>query len=396
MFEANHEAMNVEERYKLIRNLHLTYEKADRKERSRILDTLVEVTRLSRKHIITLINKPGPLRRHRSKQRSRSYGAQVDDAIRVVAYALDWCCAERLQPVLSETATHLSKLGVLATTPEVLEQLQKISVSSVERILKRIRQYEPRLPQRRGRPAQLNSIQREIPINQIPWDEPTPGHFEIDTVHHAGPLAKGDYVCTLQWIDVATGWSERAAIFGRSEKETVLAFQRIIQRCPIAVLELHPDNGSEFMNAHLMRYFRDKVQGAVLTRSRPYHKNDNRFVEQKNATLVRAYLGDVRLDQRAQADKLNELYELMGIYYNLFQPVLRQQMKRRVEDANGNHRYQRSHDKAQTPFQRLVSSGILNQTNLKAWQSLYDSTNPIVLKQQIDELLHSLLASSKY
>lgn len=183
---------------------------------------------------------------------------------------------------------------------------------------------------------------------------------------------------------------------GRSEKETVKAFQRILQRCPIAVLELHPDNGSEFMNDHLIRYFREMVKGAVLTRSRPFHKNDNRFVEQKNATLVRAYLGNVRLDQRSQADQLNALYELMGVYYNLFQPVLRQIIKRRVEDINGNHRYYRSHDQAQTPFQRLVASATLDEALFTKWYHLYESTNPLELKASIDAMLHILLSSAKY
>lgn len=199
-----HDTMDVDERYKLIRNLHWKYEKSTKKERSQILDTTEEATKLTRKYIITLFNRVGPLRRSRTKQRGRSYGAQVDDAIRVVARALDWCCAERLQPVLAETAAHLGRLGVISTTPELLEQLHKISVSSVERILKRVRQYEPRLPQRRGKPTPGTRIQREIPINRIAWDEQVPGHFEIDTVQHSGPVAKGDYVCTLQWVDVAT------------------------------------------------------------------------------------------------------------------------------------------------------------------------------------------------
>ncbi len=396
MPETQHEKMNVDEKYKVLRNLHRRYELAKRSERSQILDSAEEVTGLSRKHLITLLNKPGPLRRERTKQRGSTYRAKVRETIRIVARALDWCCAERLQPALAEAALHLNGLGLLNITPELMTQLNTISISSVERILKRIRQDEPRLPQRRGRPTQLTHIQREIPVSRIPWDEREPGHFEIDTVHHCGSSAKGDYVCTVQWIDVATGWSERAAIFGRSEKETVSAFERILERCPIRVLELHPDNGSEFLNAHLMRYFEDKVKGATLTRSRPFHKNDNRFVEQKNSSLVRAYLRHVRLDQRAQTDKLNQLYELMGVYYNLFQPVLRQKTKLRLVDSTGKAHYYRNHDRAQTPFQRLVATGIVDDSERSKWQSLYDRTNPIALKQQIDDLLHALLVSSKY
>lgn len=395
MPEATDEKMNVDERYKVLRSLHFKYEKAKRSERSVILDHVVTITGLSRKHVITLLNKPGPLRKRRTRQRSRTYGAEVEDAIRLIARTLDWCCAERLQPALVTTALLLSHFGALRLSKSLLGKLESISISSVERILQRIRQHEPRLPQRRGRPAPLTSIQREIPARVIPWDEPVPGHFEVDTVHHSGPTAKGDYVCTIQWIDVATGWSERMAIYGRSERETVQAFERILQRCPIPVLELHPDNGSEFMNAHLMRYFKEHVKGVQWTRSRPFHKNDNRFVEQKNATLVRAYFKDARFEHRAQAAMLNELYELMGIYYNLFQPVLRQATKRYIVDETGIVRCQRTHDRAQTPFQRLVASNAAPTSILNHWQTIYDTTNPLTLKNQIDTLWYALLETTR-
>ncbi len=225
MPEATDDRMNVDERYKVLRNLHFRYEKANRSERGTILDDVVTITGLSRKHVISLLNKPGPLRKRRARQRKATYGADVEDAIRAVANTLDWCCAERLQPLLAATAVRLSNFGELHLTESLLKKLESISISTVERILQRIRQYEPRLPQHRSRPAQLTSIQREIPVHVIPWDEQVPGHFEVDTVHHSGPTAKGDYVCTIQWIDVATGWSERMAIYGRSERETVKAFE---------------------------------------------------------------------------------------------------------------------------------------------------------------------------
>jgi hypothetical protein len=166
-------------------------------------------------------------------------------------------------------------------------------------------------------------------MKRIPWDEAEPGHFEVDLVHHCGPSASGEYVHTLQMIDVTTGWSERVAVLGRSYRVMRAGFERCLERLPFPVLEIHPDNGSEFFprrgprgNHHLIRFFRDIIQDVDLSRSRPYQKNDNRNVEQKNSTLVRAYLGYDRLDTVEQTRLLNLLYDKMWLYYNFFQPVM--------------------------------------------------------------------------
>ena len=123
-------------------------------------------------------------------------------------------------------------------------------------------------------------------MKRIPWDEAEPGHFEVDLVHHCGPSASGEYVHTLQMVDVTTGWSERVAVLGRSFRVMRAGFQRCLERLPFPVLEIHPDNGNEFFNHHLVRFFRDAVQGVDLSRSRPYRKNDNRNVEQKNSSSI--------------------------------------------------------------------------------------------------------------
>jgi len=124
-------------------------------------------------------------------------------------------------------------------------------------------------------------------------------------------------------IDVATGWSELRAVLGRSYLVMEDAFRYILARLSFLILELHPDNGSEFFNHHMLRFWKDIVKGVRLSRSRPYHKNDNRFVEQKNSSIVRAYLGDDRLDTVAQTIAVNQLYDKVWVYYNLLQPVMR-------------------------------------------------------------------------
>ena len=240
------------------------------------------------------------------------------------------------------TAQHLAHHGELVLTDDLLDQLGRISRASVQRRLTHFTQDTPRLP-RKG-PAHANRVAKAIPIRRIAWDQAESGHFEVDLVHHGGPRPVGDYGYTLQLIDVATGWSKRVAILGRSQRWMEEGFRRVLARLPFPIKELHSDNGSEFLNDHVVRFFGRAITGLELSRSRPYHKNDNRFVEQKNTTLVRTYVGTVRLDTEAQIAALNTLYDQMWVYYNLFQPVLHL-----TEKVLVGRRVRRRWDLAQTP-----------------------------------------------
>ena len=311
-------------------------------------------------------------------------------APRVISETLDNVCAERMTPNLVWLAEHLALHGELTTTPELLAALGEISVSTVRRRLARIQQDQPRLP-RKG-PERANQVTRDIPMRRIPWDEAQPGHFEIDLVHHCGASALGDYVHTLQWIDVATGWSERVALLGRSYRVMEWAFCYILARLPFPVLELHPDNGSEFLNHHLLRFFRERVRDATLSRSRPYHKNDNRKVEQKNATLVRAVIGYDRLDTVEQTCLLNRLYDQMWLYYNFFQPVLHLVEKEVIPIPAQLARVKRRFDQAQTPFDRLCATDAIADSDRQRLQVLRDQTNPRQLRQSIYRLRDQLFA----
>jgi hypothetical protein len=214
----------------------------------------------------------------------------------------------------------------------------------------------------------------------------------VDLVHHCGASASGHYVHTIQMIDVATGWSERAAVLGRGQLVMQDAFRRILSRLPFPVCEIHPDNGSEFFNHHLVRFWKDAIKGVQLSRSRPWHKNDNRFVEQKNSTLVRAYLGNERLDSVDQTNLLNQLYDKMWLYYNLFQPVMRMTDKSIISTEDRGHRVRRSYDTPQTPFQRLCATDAISRQQRCKLQLLRAETNPRHLRRQIYKLLDKLFS----
>ena len=379
--------MTIDERRKYLRRMKSRYVEMTRQERGQLLDEMGMVTELDRKTLIRLMN--GNLaRKSRLKPRGCTYGADVDDALRVIAESVDWLCAERLTPNLVWLAEHLATHGELETTPPLLAALGQISISTVGRRLARLRQDQLRLP-RRG-PERANQVSRDIPMKRIPWSEAQPGHMETDLVHHCGPSASGEYVHTLQMLDVATGWSERVALLGRSYRVMEAAFRYILARLPFPILEIHPDNGSEFLNQHPVRFFRDTVVGVELSRSRPYHKNDNRNVEQKNSTLVRAYVGYERLDTVEQTQVLNRLYDKMWLYYNFFQPVMHLAEKLVLPIEGQATRVVRRYDQARTPFDRLCATDAIPEADQQRLQHLRDQTNPRQLRQDIYDLLDYL------
>ena len=192
---SNDEKMNIDERRKYLRLIRPRYRKTGRKEKGQLLDEMVAVTGLERKTLIHLMN--GSLKRKpRTRERGRTYQGPFDDALRVIYESFDYICADRLTPNLVWMTKHLEAHHELKTTPELLAQLEQVSISTVERRLNLIRQDQPRLPRKKPRPRSKRL--HEIPMLRLPWSIAEPGHFETDLVHHCGPTSSGEYVYTLQ------------------------------------------------------------------------------------------------------------------------------------------------------------------------------------------------------
>jgi hypothetical protein len=383
------EEMTINERRKYLRKMKSRYIKAKRPERSALLTEMEAVTGLHRKSLIRLMR--GSLeRKPRSQERSKTYGREVSSAIGVIAASLDYPCAERLTPNLAWLAKHLAAHDELEVSDRLLQLLKQVSISTVQRRLRTLGQDQPRLARRRPRPA--NSVLRGIPMGRIPWDVGQPGHFETDLVHHCGTSASGEYAHTLQMVDVTSGWTEPRAVLGRSYVVMENAFQNILERVPFAVLEIHPDNGSEFFNHHLVRFWRETVKGVHLSRSRPYHKNDNPFVEQRNGHPIRTYLGYDRLDTVAQTRALNQLYDKLWLYLNFFQPVMRVAEKTLIPVDGQRTRTKRCYDDARTPFDRVCAAGAIPDERRAQLTTLRDQTNPRQLLAEIRELIDHIFS----
>jgi hypothetical protein len=230
-----------------------------------------------------------------------------------------------------------------------------------------------------------------VPVGVIPWHEPEPGHFEADLVYHTTNNLEGPFVCSLHLVDVLTGWSERFAILGHEFDQMWQALQAFRARCPIPVREIHTDNGSEFINIAFLSHFGSEAVCGRLTRGRPGSKNDNRFVEQKNSSLVRAYLGHLHLHTAEQCALLDHLYTDMWCYYNLFVPVVRQTSRRVKLAANGLIQIVRTQDRAATPLERLLrATPPLPRRTAEQLVALRDATDPLALKRHIHRHLGEL------
>ena len=311
--------MSIDERYQYLRRMQRRYQQADRKTKQLLLDEMEAYTGLHRKALIRRLNSPLQ-RQKRRHERDKTYGPEVDAALEVIWETLDHACPLRLQPNLVSTGQWLAHHQELTWSPTLEAQLAQISVSSVARHLPR----RPPEARRRKSPAPPNRHQQQIPAYRIPRDIAEPGHFEIDLVHHCGAVTEGEYVYTLQMIDVATGWGARRALLGRSYVVMADALAYLFAQLPFPVVELHPDNGSEFLNAHLLAFLEHEYADPQRSRSRPGCPNDNRLVEEKNGSVVRRWVGDRRLDTVRQTRWLNTIYEQLYVYHNYFIPVLKQ------------------------------------------------------------------------
>ncbi len=380
------EPMNINERRKYIHKMWGRYREAGKGEKGKLLNEIEQVTGMHRKSIIRLLN--GRLsRKKRDRQRGRVYGVEVEDAIRVIARSLDYPCAERLQPNLVWMVDHLKVHEELVIGQETREKLSRVSVTTLKRILKRVGRSQPKLAYRQPRRPQSNTLRKHYPMHRIAWDVGEAGYFEVDLVHHCGEVANGEYIHTLQMVDAATGWSEIVAIFGRSSRVVQDGFEFLLHRLPFPLRELHPDNGSEFFNQPLLRFWKNRLPDLQISRSRPYQKNDNRFVEENNSSLIRAYVGHGRFDTQAHLTVLRSLYDKLYLYHNFFQPVMRLKAKQYVNPL----KYHRLFDPAKPPLDRLIELQILPPTVQSKLENLRLQTNPLHLRSQIDELITRLI-----
>ena len=358
------------------------YLRTSKKEKGKILDEFTKITGCHRKAAIRLLRRGNQPRANRNRGRPRQYSPAVAGALRVVWEATDRLCSKRLHPFLPELVKVLRRHGDTTITAGIEAPLCRMSPSTIDRLLHPWRRLGGRRPFTTTRPGSL--LKSSIPIRTFAdWEENRSGFIEVDLVSHCGESTEGFYLTTLSTVDVASGWSECVGVWGKGQERVGGAVHRVRQRLPFPLLGLDSDNGSEFINQHLYNYC--QRQGITFTRSRSYKKNDSCHVEQKNWTVVRRLVGYDRYSSRAALEALNRVYNLLRLYVNFFQPVMKL-----VSKTRHGAKVHKVYDRARTPYQRLLEAGILTEVKRRELAAVYHGLNPVLLLRQINENLESL------
>ncbi len=368
--------------------IRLRYRKACRREKKGILDEFTRVTGYHRKAVIRLLTREPKSLSGRRRGRPRTYGLEVATALKVMWEASDHLCSKRLQPFLPELVEILQDRGELSVSPQIGKQMCQVSASTVDRLLRPYKRLGIRRPFSTTKPGSL--LKAAIPIRTFAdWDDARPGFLEVDLVAHCGESTEGFYLTTLSTVDVSTGWVECQGVWGKGQERVGSAIHRATQRLPFPLLGLDSDNGSEFINHHLYAYCQRK--GITFTRSRPYKKNDSAHVEQKNWSVVRRLVGYDRYASQGALEQINRLYCYLHLYINFFQPMMKLQHKTRH-----GAKVHKVYDTARTPYQRLLTSGVLTPQKREDLAQLYNTLNPVPLLAQINQALELLWSLAEH
>lgn len=299
--------------------------------------------------------------------------------------ATDQMCSKKLKVVLPVWLPFYEE-GYGQLSQEVRERLLKMSHATIDRLLKPNKAKYKRRGLSGTKPGTL--LKNQIPIRTDNWDITKPGFCEADTVAHCGNSLVGDFVWSLTMTDIFSGWTENRALWGKGSDGVLTQVKDIEKKLPFSLLGFDCDNGSEFLNYHLIRYFSNRPKSRLVqfTRSRPYRKNDNAHVEQKNWTHVRQLLGYDRFGNKAMVSLLNDLYSNeCSLLKNYFSPVMKLISKERIDS-----KYRKKYDAPQTPYQRLLSCSDIPITDKQSLINTYKSLNPFVLRKSIEAKLKGI------
>jgi hypothetical protein len=361
--------------------LRVRYRVADRRTRGQILDEYCRTTGCHRKAAIRRLGRPprGPGRR---PGRPGRYGPALLPVLEQVWRASDELCGKLLAPILPTLLAALETHHGLHLTPELRATLTAASPATLDRLLRPLRRRRARQPRRMAAP--LTTLRAQVPLRTwADWTAVTPGALQGDLVLHCGESTDGFYLATLVAVDVATTWTELQALWGVHHQRVSSGIHQLRTRLPFPLRAWHSDNGSEFINTHLLRWSRR--EGLGFTRGRPYRKNDQAWAEQRNWLLVRRLVGYDRFSSRAAFTVLQRLYGLLRLQHNFFRPVRKLLSKRRVGARIIKH-----YDAPQTPYQRALASGLVPAAQRATLDRQLQALDPVALARDIHSTLDLL------
>jgi hypothetical protein len=360
------------------------YLRRNREGKSRMLDELCDDYQYERKYAIKLLSgglavasgrvHPGPERR---------YG-EIQSVVQYIWLAAEQPCGKRLVPILRQWLPYYERrFDPLSRGQRQL--VGQISAATLDRLLAPARARH--LGRGRGGTKPGSLLRSEIPIRTGTWDLSQPGYLEADSVAHCGGSLAGEFIWSLTYTDILSGWTEGGAVWNKGAAGVLAATREVEQRLPFALLGFDSDNGGEFLNHHLHSYMRDRTEAVDFTRSRPYHSDDNAHVEQKNWTWARQLLGYGRLEDPELVGPISALYrEVWAPWQNFFLPCLKLAQKWR-EGSQWRKRY----ELPRTAYERLCAPGMLGLKGRRQLRDRYQSLDPFALKDELELRLKEIL-----
>ena len=365
--------MSNEVKRQYLEKVRLRYLKGTKLQKSLILDEFCQVCEISRKHAIKMLNeeqrvsplRPGP---------KVLYGSNIQNHIVILWRAMSMMCSKKMVAAIPLWLEYYYGIS-----PEERVQLKQISSSTIDRILSKYREEV-----KKGRSStEPSMIKNKIPIKLLDEHVLTPGYIEADTVAHCGRSLAGEFINTLTMTDLYSSWTENRAVWKKESATILRAITSIEEALPFAVRGFASDNGNEFLNHDLHSYFFNRKNRVEFVRRRPYKKNDNAHVEQKNWTHVRELFGYDRFDAESQVEWMNDIYQrLWNPLWNFFTPVMKLKTKTRV-----GGKITKVYDDPTTPYQRLIAANSLEQKELEKLQTQFKTMNPFEMKKELDEKL---------
>ena len=375
--------MSKKSKSELVETNRERYLKAKRDEKQKMLDFLVESTGYNRKYLIRKLRHP---RRSKGLKRAGRRKKYTGEVVVVLEQLWEWSeriCSKRLKPYLPELIEKVETFGHLKLKHEIRKQLLCMSIATIDRCLRPARFKKLGRGLSTTKPGAL--LKNQIPVRiYTPWEEEKPGFMEIDLVAHCYDSVAGQYHFTLTATDIATGWTECIAIPAKTQIAVNQAIANLQSRLPFPLLGLDSDNGSEFINDLLLRYC--QTNQITFTRCRPYKKNDQAHVEQKNWSVVRHTVGYDRYTTAEELSLLNQIYLVLHHFINFFQPMMKQIGKETV-----NNRTKKIFDTAKSPFRRILESDLLSDEIKSSLSLEHTVLDPIKLWEQKNQLTARIL-----
>ena len=370
--------MSRKSKWEYLKAIYNRYRQAEKAIRRQILDEFCATCGYHRKHALRLLNGPPPQKSPKPlRTRIPIYSPQVIGILSAIWEAAGYPWSVRLKALLPLWLPWARKY--LALTPALERPLLAMSPATMDRRLKTKKRVLKKNLYGRTKPGTL--LKHHIPLKTDSWNVTTPGFTEVDLVSHSGNCADGEFIHSLNQTDIHTSWVETQAVLGKPQHRVQEALDEMRSALPFKLLGIDSDNGSEFINHHLYRYC--SSLGMAFTRGRPYKKDDNAHVEQKNWTHVRKLMGYVRYDSKKALNAMNDLYRNeLRLFQNLFQPSVKLAKKVRI-----GSKLKRVYDRPQTPFQRVCSSPQADPVKVAQLKMRLDSLDPFELSRTIDRKL---------